>query len=207
MNTPASGARRLLALAALGPVAVLVAACGTSSSSAPGSPVTVTGTQTPGTSPSASSSQPAPTSAGPAECGSAGLHVKVGSSNGAAGTIYYNIDLTNVSGSTCFLQGYPGVSLVSEGSSAGSQIGADAKRDPVTPSRQIVLAAGQTAHAVLAVAQAGNFPASKCNPATAHWLKVFPPNQTVAVYARFTIQTCASTSLPTMRITRISAGA
>ena len=133
--------------------------------------------------------------------------MKVGSSNGAAGTIYYNLDITNGSSSTCFLQGYPGVSLVSAGSDAGSQIGADAKRDAVTPSRQIVVAPGQTAHAVLGVTEAGNFPASKCNLVTAHWLKLFPPDQTVALYAPFTVQTCASTSLATMRITAISAGA
>jgi hypothetical protein len=133
--------------------------------------------------------------------------VKVGSSNGAAGTIYYNIDFTNVSGTACFLEGYPGVSLVSAGNSAGSQVGADAKRDPVAPSRHIILAAGQTAHAVLAVAEAGNFPASTCNQVTAHWLRAFPPDQRVAAFARFTTQTCASTSVPTMRITRISAGA
>lgn len=135
------------------------------------------------------------------------LRVKIGSSNGAAGTIYYDIVFTNVGSGTCFLQGYPGVSLVSAGAAAGSQIGADAKRDVVTPTRQIMLAAGQTAHAVLGVAEAGNFPASKCNPVTAHWLKVFPPDQTVAAYAPFTTQTCASTSVPTMRITTISSGA
>jgi hypothetical protein len=147
------------------------------------------------------------TPAGPAECATAALRVKIGPSNGAAGTIYYDIVFTNAGQAACFLQGYPGVSLVSAGNTAGSQIGADAKRDPVTPSKQVVLAAGQTAHAVLGVSEAGNFPASNCNLVTAHWLKVFPPDQTVAAYAPFTTQTCASTSVPTMHITPISSGA
>lgn len=135
------------------------------------------------------------------------LHVKVGSGNGAAGTIYYNLDFTNVGSATCFVQGYPGVSLVSAGSAAGSQVGADAKRDAATPVRQIIIAQGQTAHAVLAVAEAGNFPPGKCNPVTAHWLKIFPPDQTLAAFVPFTTQTCASTSVPTLRITTMSAGA
>jgi hypothetical protein len=133
--------------------------------------------------------------------------VKIGSSNGAAGTIYYDVVFTNAGSVACFLQGYPGVSLVSAASTAGSQIGADAKRDSVMPPRQIIVAAGQTAHAVLGVAEAGNFPASNCDPVTAHWLRVFPPDQTVAAYVRFTTQTCASASVPTMHITTISRGA
>ena len=206
MNISASVVRRLLALGALAPIA---AACGTSSGSgSPGSRVTVTVTPSSGgTTASTPSTSQSSASAGPAECATAALHVKIGSSNGAAGTIYYDVVFTNVGTATCFLQGYPGVSLVSAGSSSGSQIGADAKRDSVTPSKQIVLATGQIAHAVLGVAEAGNFPASKCNPVTAHWLKVFPPDQTVAAYAPFTTQTCASTSVPTMRITTISSGA
>ena len=201
MPIPVSGARRLLVLCVLGPVAAVAAACGTSSNgSSPAATVTITAP------PSSGASTPV-TSAGPAECTTAMLHVKVGSSNGAAGTIYYDIVFTNAGSGTCFLQGYPGVSLVSAGSTAGSQIGADAKREPGTPAKQVVLVAGQTAHAVLGVAEAGNFPAAKCDQVTVHWLKVYPPDQTVAAYAPFTTQTCASTSVPTMRITTISSGA
>ena len=133
--------------------------------------------------------------------------MKLGSSNGAAGTIYYSIDFTNVGSTSCFVEGYPGVSLVSAGSNAGSQVGADAKRDPVVTAKQIVLAPGQTANAQLGVAEAGNFPASSCRPVTAHWLKVFPPDQTVAAYTAFSVQTCASTTVPTMHIAAITAGA
>jgi hypothetical protein len=204
------GARGLLALAAIGSVALLTAACGTSS--APSAPATVTVTASPpagaGTPSTPAASAPAtPTPAGPAECTSADLKVTPGGGNGAAGTIYYNIDFTNISGTACFVQGYPGVSLVSAGDGSGSQIGADAKRDSVTPSKQIVLAAGAVAHAVLAIAEAGNFPSSTCHIVTAHWLQIFPPDQTVAQFIQFTTQTCSSTSTPTMRITVVSAGA
>jgi len=210
MSITALGACRLAAVAALAGSAAFVTACG--SSPGPASPaknvtITVTPTVSPTQpAPSPSSSTPV-TPNGPAECTSADLKVAVGSSNGAAGTIYYNIDFTNTSSGSCFLQGYPGASLVSAGDGSGTQIGADAKRVPVTPSHQIVLAPGQTAKAALGVAEAGNFPASKCNEATAHWLKVFPPDQTVAAYVPFTTQTCSSASVATMHISAISSGA
>jgi hypothetical protein len=105
------------------------------------------------------------------------------------------------------MQGYPGVSLVSAGDGSGSQIGADAKRTPVAPSHQIVLAPGQAANAALGVAEAGNFPAATCKQVTAHWLKVFPPDQTVAAYVAFTTQTCSSTSVATMHIAAVTSGA
>jgi len=207
--------RKLLIVAAsLGSAGLLAAGCGTASSAgSPGPTVTVTVTPSsgatsssaPSTSTSTSSTPAAPP--GPAECTTSALKVKVGSSNGAAGTIYYSIDFTNVSGSSCFVEGYPGVSLVSAGNSSGSQVGADAKRDPVVTPRQIVLAPGQTANSQLGVAEAGNFPASSCDPVTAHWLKVFPPDQTVPEYVAFSTQTCASTSTPTMHIAALTSGA
>jgi hypothetical protein len=211
MSISAPGARRLFAVAALVSSAAFVAACGTSSSGAAAPAKTVTITEPSSSSPtqptpSPSSSAPA-TPNGPAECTTADLKVARGQSNGAAGTIYYNIDFTNTSSSSCFVQGYPGISLVSAGNGAGTQIGTDAKRVPVTPSHQIVLAPGQTANAALGVAEAGNFPASSCNPVTAHWLKVFPPDQTVAAYVAFTTQTCASTTTATMHISAITSGA
>jgi hypothetical protein len=210
MSITAPGARRLAAAAALVSSACFVAACGSSASPAsPAQTATITVTQTPSPTqptPSPSSSAPA-TQNGPAECTSADLKVAVGSSNGAAGTIYYNIDFTNTSSSPCIVRGYPGVSLVSAGDGSGTQIGDDAKRVPVTPSNQVVLDAGQTAHAALGVAEAGNFPASTCKPVTAHWLKVFPPDQTVAAYAGLTTQTCSSASVATMHISAISSGA
>ena len=212
MNLWAPAARRLLAAAALGSAAALAAGCGSSSSSGAGSPqhtVTVTVTPSSGSGGTTAPSTPgtSPTAPGVAECATSDLSVRVGASNGAAGTIYYSLDFTNASSSSCFVEGYPGVSLVTAGSGSGSQIGADAKRVPVVTPKQIVLAPGQTANAQLGVAVAQNFPTSSCHPVTAHWLKVFPPDQTVAAYAPFTTQTCASTKTATLHIAAITAGA
>jgi hypothetical protein len=206
MNIAGSGARMPTAVAVLAGVCVLTTACGVAaSSSPPTATVTVTATPSSGaTSTPPSSSQSA---AEPTECTTADLRVKAGSGNAAAGTIYYALEFTNVSGATCFVQGYPGVSLVTAGNNASSQIGADAKRDPTTPSKPITLSPGKTAHAILGIGEAVNFPKSKCNPANARWLKVFPPDQTAAAFMPLRTVTCASTSVPTMHITTISAGA
>lgn len=209
MSSFAHPARRVLAVSLLASAAAVAAAC--SSSTSPTSTVTVTqssgsGATAPGSTPASTAPATTPP-AGPAECTTAGLHVAVGSNQGAAGTIYYNIDFTNVSSSSCILQGYPGISLVSAGSTAGSQIGADAKRSSDTAVHPITLTPGQTAHALLGIADAANFTASSCHPVTAHWLKVFPPDQTVAAYVSLRTQTCASTSVPTMHIAAITAGA
>lgn len=207
----APAGRRWLAAALLGPVAVLAAACSGGGGGAAASPaVTVTARPAGSSAPVAPAASAAvstsPSPAGSAECTTAELRITTGNPNGAAGTIYYDIEFTNTSASACFLQGYPGVSLVSAPSNAGSQVGADAKRVPRYPVRPLTIGPGQTANAKLGVAEAGNFTAASCNPVTAHYLKVFPPDQTVAGYLDFTTQTCASTSQPTMTITAITAG-
>jgi hypothetical protein len=208
MSSSARATRRLLAVSLLSSVAVLAVGCSSGGTASPSDTVTVTappGATAPPSTPAPTGSATTPT--GPAECTTAGLHVTVGTSQGAAGTIYYNIDFTNVSSSSCVLQGYPGVSLVTAGSTASSQIGADAKRSSASPANPTTLAPGQTAHAQLGITQAGAFPASTCQPVSAHWLKVFPPDQTVPAFLSLQTQTCASTSVSTMRIGTIGAGA
>ncbi len=218
MNLTTLGRRNLLVLAALASVTALAAGCGSASTSGSPNQAASTGTPhaggsvttqppSPSPSPSSPASPASASAAGLAECVTSALKVKVGSGNGAAGTIFYSLDFTNTSGSTCFVEGYPGVSLVSAGSNSGSQIGADAKRESTVTVKQIVLAPGKTAVAQLGIAEAGNFPASSCQIVTAHWLKIFPPDQTVATYLPFTTQTCASTSVATMHIAALTAGA
>jgi hypothetical protein len=55
------------------------------------------------------------------------------------------------------------------------------------------VAPGVTVHASLQVAIAQNYPASICDPVTAHWLQVFPPASYVPIYVSFTAQTCTGT--------------
>ncbi|MDQ6778933.1 MAG: DUF4232 domain-containing protein, partial [Actinomycetota bacterium] len=55
----------------------------------------------------------APTAASTPKCATSGLVVWLNTQgNGAAGSIFYALELTNLSGQTCTLNGYAGVSAV-----------------------------------------------------------------------------------------------
>jgi len=176
--------------------ALLAAACsssttsGTSEASTPSSPPAAS--SAPATTP-ASSQPPEPTSsAGVAGCTTSGLKVKVDTSQGgaAAGSTYVPINFTNTTSSTCTLFGYPGVSFVT--SVPGSQLGRAAKRNRTDPATTVTLAPGAVAHATLQVAQAENYDPAECQPVTAHWLRIYPPNQFGAIYTKYTAQVCSA---------------
>jgi hypothetical protein len=189
--------RILIAMAGLAGAAGLLAGCGTATTPA-ASPSTSASATTPATSPSAAATQasspaptPGPSSAGVAACATSALHVAVpsGSGNAAAGSSYYPIQFSNTSSSPCTLYGYPGVSFV--GAVGGSQIGAPATRNSALAAKLISLSPGQTVHATLQVVDAMNYPSGGCGLVTAHWLKIYPPNQTAPLYVSFTAQTCS----------------
>ena len=189
-------ARRVFPAVALTCAAVLATGCtGTSGnggnndaaseSSASGAPATTPAAPTtPAGSPTASSTPP-----GPAPCPTQSLRVKLGASQGTAGSVYTAIDFTNISNVTCTLYGYPGVSL--QTARPLHQIGKPAAENPATPRQLVTLQPQTTANALLRIADAGNYSASTCGPVTAHYLKVYPPNQTAPVYIRYSTQACS----------------
>jgi Domain of unknown function (DUF4232) len=192
-----TSARILIALAALAGSAGLLAGCGTATPAA--SPSTPASASTaPSTSPSTTAAptpSPTPTSTpstvSTTACATSALHVAVpsGGGNAAAGSAFYPIQFSNTSSSPCTLYGYPGVSFVS--AVGGSQIGAAATRNSALPAKLISLSPGQTVHATLQVVDAMNYPSGDCGLVTAHWLKIYPPNQTAPTYVSFTAQTCS----------------
>ncbi len=141
-------------------------------------------------------------------CQSAALKVTVDTSQagGAAGSVYYPVNFTNTSGTPCGLYGYPGMSFVTASGNAGQQIGAAAQRDPAFGDLSVRLPADGVAHAWLQVAQAGNYPASACQPMTAHWLRVFPPGDTAATYVGVSFSACASASAQLLTVTPVRSG-
>jgi hypothetical protein len=170
-------------------------------SAAPSSPVTV-----PSSAPS-----PAPSSgggAGLAACRSASLvmTIDLSQANGAAGSTYYPLNFTNTSAKACEMYGYPGVSFVTAASVAGRQIGAAALRSTAFTKLAVRLAPGGSAHAWLKVTVAANYPASTCDPVTADWLKVYPPEETAAGYVSQTFSACGSASAPLLTILPVRAG-
>ena len=148
-----------------------------------------------------------PGSVGPAGCLTSALRATLGAAEGTAGSAYQVIVLANVSGKTCALYGYPGVSFVS--GVGGSQIGKDAARDRATAPTVVTLAPGQRGSFALRVVDAGALPAASCDPVTANWLKIFPPENTAALYVGYTAHACASktaTILTTRAVTEGTSG-
>ena len=108
--------------------------------------------------------------------------------DGAAGSTYYHLEFTNLSGSRCTLTGYPGVSAVDL---AGRRLGSAAARDPATRPRTVTLAAGRTMTSVLQIADAGVFSPAACRPVTAAGLRVYPPNQRRSKLIPFPFRACS----------------
>ncbi len=197
-------ARRVAVASGLACLAVLGAGCGSGSSSKVIPVVTVTASAPASSSSSSSSSAANPTvtvtPAPPAPpafssppgvtlCSTSGLKITLGLSQGTPSHIYQVIDFTNISGSTCVLYGYPGVSLA--GGTPVTQIGLAAAEDPSTPRQLVTLAPGATGNALLRLTQAGSYPVSPCAPQTASYLQIYPPNQTTPAYIGYSFSTCS----------------
>ncbi len=136
----------------------------------------------------AASAAPSAPSGIPPVCGTGNLAVwvNVNGGSGAAGTWYYPLEFTNVSGHTCRVWGYPGVSATN---AAGGQLGDAARRISVFPAKWVNIVAGGTAHALFGYG-AAEVDTSNCKSATASFLKVYPPNRTSARTAFFDFPAC-----------------
>src|SRR5271166_505390 len=112
-----------LAAISIASAGLLATACGTTSSG-PGAARTVAVTPPPATKTVTASPSTGPSGLG--QCTAGDLRLTVGRENGAAGTIYYPLEFTNVSSSACTMYGYPGMAFVT--SPGGSIIGPPAGR-------------------------------------------------------------------------------
>jgi hypothetical protein len=118
-----------------------------------------------------------------------GAWVAVSQGNGAAGSIYYPLQFTNLSRHACSMRGFPGVSVIDRN---GHQLGSPASWDHVVPARTVVLAAGATAHTILRYSDATVTTAPGCHPVfSAFELRVYPPGQYSATYAAFGLEACS----------------
>jgi Protein of unknown function (DUF4232) len=205
-------ARRAFAAAALSSFVVLVAACGGSPSPTADPTRTVTATAT--ATPTPAAPAPAPSTAapsgapgpagGPPPCPTRSLGVKLGQSQGAAGSTFQVIDFTNISDVTCSLYGFPGVSLA--GGQPVTQIGQAAAENHNTARRLVTLAPGAVGNALLQVVDAYNFPSGDCHLVKSSYLQVYPPNQTTPAYVGYKSAACASKSVRLMTVNVVIAG-
>ena len=191
------GALCALAVAALVPV---LAACGSSSNSSKTTPTTTASTSTTSNATTSTTSGGGGTTT--SACAASGVAISLNTSgNGAAGSVYYTLKLTNTSGRACTLAGYPGVSGVN---SAGTQLGSAAGRNATTAASTVTLASGATATSTLQITDVGNFTASTCGPTTAAGLRVFAPSQTASTRIAFAFQACAKSGPVYLRVSPVT---
>jgi hypothetical protein len=150
----------------------------------------------------------APADAAVPACKTAGLVTWLNTqSNGAAGTIFYTLNFTNV-GAKCTLHGYPGVSAVGR---AGRRLGTAAGRNSVKPVKTVTLNAPNashgtfsSAHATLGIVDTGVFSAGVCAPTIASGLRVFAPNQKSATFIPFPFGACAHSGPKFLNISAVA---
>ena len=136
------------------------------------------------------SAGPRTTAAVVATCKTSGLVVWIDTrGDAAAGSVFYTLKLTNQSGHSCALTGYPGVSAVDL---RGRRLGNPASRTP-SQTRVVSLANGETADAPLQISQAANFPASACHPVMAAGLRIYPPDQKASKVVPIPFRACSRT--------------
>jgi Protein of unknown function (DUF4232) len=111
------------------------------------------------------------------------LRIGLGTSEGAAGSVYQDLTFRNISGRSCYLDGHPGVSWVG---SHGTRVGPAATRTGSV--KEVVLKAGSTAYATLRIVNYRNF--SPCTKAAVAGLRVYPPGSTAAAFVAMPGATC-----------------
>ena len=145
-----------------------------------------------------------PAAAGTPACSTSSLVVWLDTEgNGAAGSSFYDLQFTNLSRRACRLFGYPGVSAVDL---HGGQVGHAAARDPVHTASTVLLPAGGSAHTILRIVEAGNFPASRCGPVTAAGLRVYPPGQRASKLVPYPFPACSKTTATVLSVEVVQKG-
>lgn len=159
----------------------------------------------------ATASLGAAAAAGTPSCRTSGLVVWLDTrGNGAAGGTYYNLEFTNVSGHTCTLHGYPGVSAVNL---VGHRLGSAASRNNAHTPVVVTLASGTTANmagtlatVVLKITDAGVYPPSTCRQVTAAGVRVYPPGQTASKLIPFPFRACSQTGPVILHVEAVQKG-
>ncbi len=123
------------------------------------------------------------------KCATSGLVMWLNAEgSGTAGSFYYHLEFANLSGHTCTLGGYPGVSAVGL---TGRQIGSPAGRELTQKPHTVTLAPEAQTTAIIRVVDVGALPAS-CRPVAAAGFRVFPPGQTTSKVVPFPFRTCSA---------------
>jgi hypothetical protein len=122
---------------------------------------------------------------------------------GAAGSYGELLVFRNTSSRSCTLFGYPGVSFVGGGS--GQQVNDPFVRDVGTPI-VVTVAPGGTAHALMLFGHPEAFPTGSCQPVQVDGYRVYPPDETTAVFVAAPQQACSVKGVGVPRVGVVQPG-
>jgi hypothetical protein len=132
-----------------------------------------------------------------------GAWLAITQGNGAAGSVYYPLQFTNLSRHACAMRGFPGVSVLNR---AAHQVGRPAARDYAVPVRTVVLAPGGTAHTILRLSDVV-LSTPGCHPVySGIELRIYPPNQRQSTLAAYDLEACAHAGPVFMHVGPIQPG-
>jgi hypothetical protein len=180
-------------------LAVLLATACSSGTEPTAAPPGATGGPAPALSPEPTSppatgiatpTSPAQPAGNPERCTTAELTGSLGPGEGAAGSVYRTLLLTNTGGRACELTGFPGVSYVT--GDGGQQVGPAAAMSGERGG-PVRLAAGAAAGAELKLVNVANYDAAVCRPTPVRGLRVYPPGDTAALFVPAEGTGCAGT--------------
>jgi hypothetical protein len=120
-----------------------------------------------------------------------------GAGGGTAGSVFYKLRFTNLSGHTCTLTGFPKVTAVNL---AGKRIGSAAQHEVGQKPKPKKLANRATATAPLRVVDPGNFSPSACHEVMVAGLRVTPPGQSHSKLIPIPLATCSLASQKTLSV-------
>ncbi|MEV0479570.1 DUF4232 domain-containing protein [Streptomyces sp. NPDC050508] len=134
-------------------------------------------------------------------CHTSELSAKVGGNDPGAGQENFPIVLTNASGRTCTVRGYPGAAFVN---ASGQQLGPDPQRESGSTVTTVTLKPGQSAWAGLTFSNPEISGAKTATPTT---LVVTPPDEKDPLKVKWTNGTVpVSGNASSVRLTVFSAG-
>jgi Domain of unknown function (DUF4232) len=213
--------RSTLSALVLPPLVVVLAACaphgfagtgsvrptGVGSSSVPPTPSPTSPTASAAVSGSASAGQsPSRQTGGGTRCSAGQLHISVAAGPNAAGHVGLLLVFTNISAQACTMYGYPGVSFVTGPS--GTQVNDPAQRSAAQgPPAVVPLAPNGKAHASLLLVNVANYPANSCKPTQVAGMRVYPPDDTTALFVSSPQQICMVKGTGVAQIYPIQTGA
>jgi hypothetical protein len=131
------------------------------------------------------------------------MSVRASAGGGVAGSMVSLLVFTNVSGRTCTLYGYPGVSWVK--GPAGPQVNDPFRRTPGGIVGRVVLAPDGAAHASIQLGHPEAFE-PQCRAVDVYGVRVYPPDETDSVVVPWASTTCSVNGIDVGIISPIVAG-